>query len=190
MIFSRIHLIIMSFLFTCSVFTHAEMKVLDDVHLDAINGQGGVYLTGEFILNRDGGPLWSNQAGQLDSEGGTKVVRDCGAQECGLRVAILVDKNVGGWFVLDDVSGGFAFEGLTLRTEYIEKDEEDGDFNKTVLKLGLPDKVKMTNYKYTIAASNGGQWSDDVNYKQTDMFGVQQHGEVTLKGNLLMFPVD
>lgn len=173
----------------------SEMKPLDDENLDNINGQGGVYLTGEFTINKDGGPLWGATAGQLDPKGGTKITRNCGdavtpTKECGMRIAVLVDQAAGGWYVFDDVSGGFSFEGLTLRTEYIDKDEEGNDFKKEVLKIGLPDKVKMNNYKFSVAASNSGQWSSDAGFKQTNIFGVQQHGEVTLKGNLLMFPID
>lgn len=177
-----------------SQLSQAEMKPISDEHLDGINGQGGVYLTGEFTINKEGGPLWGAVDGELDPKGGAKVTRNCGdavtPDECGMRIAVLVDKAIGGWYVLDDVSGGFSFEGLTLRTEFIEKDEEGGDFNKEVLKVGLPDTVKMSDYNFTFAVSNSGQWSSAPGFKQTNIFGIHQDGDITLKGNLLLFPVD
>jgi len=170
-------------LITLSLPLNAEMKPLTDSALDNISGQGGVYLTGEFTINKNPGPLWA-----------TTGDRNCGSASdpkvCGLRFAVSVDGGGSEWYVLDDVSGGMAFEGLTLRTEFIAQDEEGNDFNKEVLKVGLPGKVKMTDYKFTFAFSNQGAWSDDAGFRQTDIFGIQQDGDITLKGNLIMFPTE
>ncbi len=35
----------------------AEMQPFSDASLSAMNGQGGVYLSGEFSINKDGGVL-------------------------------------------------------------------------------------------------------------------------------------
>ena len=38
--------------------TLAEMQALDDSTLSEMSGQGGVYLSGEFSINKNGGVLW------------------------------------------------------------------------------------------------------------------------------------
>jgi len=35
----------------------AEMEAIDDFDLSEISGKGGVYLSGEFAINKDGGLL-------------------------------------------------------------------------------------------------------------------------------------
>lgn len=40
----------------------AELQALDDSALSQLNGQGVVYLSGEFSINKDGGVLWSKPA--------------------------------------------------------------------------------------------------------------------------------
>ena len=160
--------------------TYAELRPLAAEEMDSVSGQGGVYLSGEFTINKDGGPLWDN------SRNGKNCVG-----KCGLRFAISVDDSGNEWYVLDDVSGGMSFEGLTMRTEYIDKDEEGGNFDKEVLKVGLPGKVKMNDYKFTFAFSNKGAYGEGgSSFRQTDIFSVRQNGDVTLKGNLLLFPTD
>ena len=159
---------------------NAELKPLAPDEMDSVSGQGGVYLSGEITINKNGGPLWDNSRNGQNCSG-----------KCGLRFAVSVDASGNEWYVLDDVSGGMSFEGLTLRTEYIEKDEEGGDFDKEVLKVGLPGKVKMNDYKFTFAFANKGAYGEGgSSFRQTDIFSVRQDGDVTLKGNLLLFPTD
>lgn len=170
------------FLVGLPVFSYAEMKPLAEEELDNVSGQGGVYLTGEFSINKDPGPLWKTTSDRACGPNNNEV--------CGLRLAVSVDNGGSEWYVLDNVSGGMSFEGLTLRTEHIDQDEKGNAFGKEVLKIGLPGKVKMNDYKFTFAFSNKGAWENSPSFKQTDIFGIQQDGDVTLKGNLILFPTD
>ena len=173
-------------LFISSLVLALEPLTNDD--LDAVHGQGGVYLTGEFTINKDGGPLWSVSAGALDEFGGAKQQRNCGSsanpKECGLRVGYKLNE---GWLVLDDVTGGFAFEGLTLRTRYIATDEKGDNFDKEVVEIGLPKQVRSNEFRYTLATSSSGTW---VNNADSRILSVRQDGTINMQGNLLLFPVE
>tara|TARA_B100001250_G_scaffold413168_2_gene446424 strand:+ start:636 stop:1271 length:636 start_codon:yes stop_codon:yes gene_type:complete len=191
----------------------AELKPITDSDLVEISGQGGVYLSGEIAINKDGGPLWSATPGQLDDFGNEKVVRNCGTaaepEECGLRFAVKLNSNSEGWYVLDDLSGGFSFEGLTLRTENrptaIDYDyTTDGGqtytptevaFDKEVVVIGLPGTVGFNNFKFTYAVANNGEWGQSPDggvtpFVQTDLYGIRLDGDITLQGNLLLYPVN
>lgn len=175
--------------FLMSVLTAFAMEPLDSDELDAVHGQGGVYLTGEFTINKDGGPLWSINPGISDGRDGIKETRNCGSagapKECGMRLAFKVEEGSSdGWVVLDDVTGSFSFEGLTLRTRTVTTNEG----NKEVLEVGLPGQVRTKEFRYTLAFSNSGEWSPSI--QQTNIFSVRQNGIVNLQGNLLMFPVE
>lgn len=165
------------------------LEPLDADALDAVHGQGGVYLTGEFTINKNGGPLWSIQNGALDDRGGVKEFRNCGTagspRECGMRLAFKVEEGTqDGWVVLDDVTGSFAFEGLTLRTRSVATNNG----NKEVLEVGLPGQIRSNEFRYTVAFSNSGEWSPSI--EQTNILTVRQNGIVNLQGNLLLFPVE
>lgn len=188
----------------------AELAPMAEGEMESVTGQGGVYLSGELAFNKDGGPLWGASTGQFDDFGVEKQLRNCGTdtdpKECGLRIASQLD--LGGWYVLDDMSGGFAFEGLTLRTSLRETalnyDLRDASgnpvveaFNKEVVEIGLPNTVSLNNFKFTLAVANSGEWKPDgtvlvdgSTFQQTNLFGIQMHGDITLKGNLLLFPVN
>ncbi|MEQ3634529.1 MULTISPECIES: DUF6160 family protein [Thalassolituus] len=193
-----------------SVSVFAELAPMEEAEMESVTGQGGVYLSGEFAFNKDGGPLWGATSGQFDEFGTEKQVRNCGTasepEECGIRIAAQLDQ--GGWYVLDDLSGGFAFEGLTLRTSFRETalnyDVRDASgnpvveaFNKEVVEIGLPKTVSLNNFKFTLAVANSGEWkpdgtvlADGNTFQQTNLFGIQMNGDITLKGNLLLFPVN
>lgn len=167
----------------------SALEPLDADQLDAVYGQGGVYLTGEFSVNSRGGPLWSVNSGVLDERGMLKEQRNCGSsaspKDCGLRMAFKIEEGAdGGWVVLDDVTGRFAFEGLTLRTRTVATPAG----NQDVLEVGLPGEVRTTDYRYTLAFSNAGEWSPDI--QQSNILTVRQNGVINLQGNLLLFPVE
>lgn len=198
----------------------AELQSMDESNMAEISGQGGVYLSGEFTINKNGGPLWTTTPDDVsdvdapleafDDFGVRKEFRDCGTQgdpqECGLRFAIKLNGNSEGWYVLDDLSGGMSFEGLTLRTEMIttakDYDVAPGSsdsfnvvpINEEVLQIGLPGTVSFSNFKFKYAVANNGEYGIDPSqgtpFKQTEIFGVELDGDITLKGNLLLFPVD
>ena len=87
-----------------SSFSYAEMASIGDDELSEVTGQSGVYLSGEISINEEGGPLSNSYFG--DCSDSTKV--------CGARIAAQTSLG-GGWFVLDNIRGTIAFEGLTLQ---------------------------------------------------------------------------
>jgi len=198
---------------------HADMQALTEETLADISGQGGVYLSGEFAINKEGGPLWDDPAevsgftpgtrpyyttnGSIDSDRAADV---CDNGICGLRLAIKLNENSEGWYVIDDLSGGFAFEGLTLRTrlvgdvvDYDVWDSGTGDFavgnvSKEILEIGLPGTVSFNKFKFKFAVANNGEFGVPMDngkeFRQTEIFGVQINGDLNIQGNLLMFPVE
>ena len=108
--------------------------------------------------------------------------------------------------MIDDLCGGMSFEGLTLRTVNIKSavdydvwDDNTNDFqivalDEEVLQIGLPGKVTFNDFKFKYAVANNGEFgvplADGTAFKQTEIFGVELNGAITLQGNLLLFPVD
>ncbi len=160
----------------------ADMERLGDEDMADVSGQGGgMSLSGDITFNEDGGPLKDSGLG----------FGECGQGErCGARVAAQLSED-GGWFVLDDIRGTFAFDGLTLRTRTID-DGFGGDgssFNREVLEIGMPDTARFENFSYTIATSSTARPSD-TGFQQTEQMTVEMDGEMTLDGNMLVFPLD
>ncbi len=156
----------------------AELSSIDDEVLSGISGQAGVYLTGEITINENGGPIQNAYFG--DCSDNTK--------RCGARLAYQTKQN-GGWFVLDDFKGGFSFQGLTLRVRDINSGfgGDGAKFNREVLEIGLPDQIKVDKLQYTYATSSTARPSD-AGFQQTDIYTVEIDGNITMQGNLLVFP--
>lgn len=156
----------------------AELTRLDDKSLSAVSGQGGIYLSGDISINEMGGPVENSYFGRCEDT----------TKKCGARFAYRL-KETGGWMVLDDIRGNFAFEGLTLRVRHIDSGfGGDGElFDRDVLELGLPDIVRFNDVRFKIAASNTPR-PTDPGFQQTDIFSVQMRGAVIMEGNLLVFP--
>lgn len=155
----------------------AELSSIEDDVLSGISGQAGVYLSGEITINENGGPIQNAYFG------------DCSdSKKCGARLAFQTKEN-GGWFVLDDFKGGFSFQGLTLRVRDIDSGfgGDGAKFNREVLEIGLPDQIKVDKLQYTYATSSTAR-PTDVGFQQTDIYTVEIDGNVTLQGNLLVFP--
>jgi hypothetical protein len=97
----------------------------------------------------------------------------------------------GGWFVLDNVRGGIAFEGLTVQVREINSGfGGDGAlFNRDVLEIGMPESLRFNDFGYTLATSSTER-PTDPGFEQVDLFTVELSGEVILEGNLLIFPTD
>jgi len=192
----------------------AEMEAIDDFDLSEISGKGGVYLSGEFAINKDGGPLWDDPNEVSGFTPGSRPIFDgagniVGSEECengicGLRLAIKLNENSEGWYVMDDVSGGMSFEGLTLQTEtlttatnydvWVDGGFEEKAVDDEVLKIGLPGTITFNDFKFKFAVANNGEFGvplqDGTAFRQTEIFGVQLDGNITVGGNLLLFPVD
>lgn len=156
----------------------AEMSLINDEDLSDVAGQGGIYLSGDISINELGGPVENSYFGRCDDA----------SKKCGARLAYRL-KETGGWMVLDDIRGSFAFEGLTLRVRTIDSGfAGDGElFNREVLELGLPNTVRFNDVRYKIAASSTAR-PTDPGFQQTDMFSVEMQGDVIMEGNLLVFP--
>ena len=182
---------------------YAEMQALDDDTLSSMNGQGGVYLSGEFSINKDGGVLWSTPSSNNPSTW-TASQRSCATagastpENCGMRVAIRSEAE-GGWYVLDNLKGVFSFEGLTLRTRTINSgfNGDGAAFNQDVLEFGLPNEVKFKDGSFAFGVANQGGWQNkslsvanggNPSYQQTNIFSAKIDGTIRMLGNVLIFP--
>lgn len=156
----------------------AELNRLDDQALGEVSGQGGIYLSGDISINEMGGPIENSYFGRCDDPD----------RKCGARLAYRL-KEDGGWMVLDEIRGNFAFEGLTLRVRSIDSGfGGDGElFNRNVMEIGLPDTVRFNDVRFKIAGSNMPR-PTDPGFRQTDIFAVEMQGDVVMEGNLLIFP--
>ena len=176
------HLLFISFVssFLFARIASAELQSIADETLSEVTGQSGVYLSGEITINEAGGPLADSYFGLCTDVG--KV--------CGARIAMQTEQN-GGWFVIDNLRGGIAFEGLTMRIREINSGfGGDGAlFNRDVLEIGLPESIRFDEFQFTLAGSATERPSGS-GFEQVDLFGVEMSGEATLKGNLLVFPTD
>ncbi|WP_044873485.1 DUF6160 family protein [Pseudomonas sp. LFM046] len=182
---------------------HAELQALEDSDLSRMSGQGGVYLSGEFSINKNGGVLWNTPASN-DPATWTVNQRSCAAagastpESCGLRLAIRAEQN-GGWYVLDNLKGIFSFEGLTLTTRTINSGfgGDGAGFNQDVLDFGLPNEMRFKNGSYTFAVANEGGWRNKAgtianggspSYQQTIVFSAKIDGTLRMQGSVLIFP--
>lgn len=156
----------------------ADMTRLGDDDLASVSGQGGIYLSGDISINEMGGPIENDYFGACDDA----------TKKCGARLAWRLKEN-GGWVVLDDIRGNFSFEGLTLRTRYIDSGfGGDGAlFSGDVLELGLPNTVRFNDVRFKMGFSNLPT-PTDPGFQQTDIFTVDMRGQVIMEGNLLVFP--
>lgn len=156
----------------------AELQSIDDNDLSSVTGQAGVYLTGEVTINEEGGPLENSYFGSCSDP----------SKKCGARLAFQTQQN-GGWFVLDNVKGSISFEGLTFQVRNIASGfGGDGAlFNRDVMEIGLPESIRMNDFQYTLATGSSSR-PTDASYKQVDLMTVEMSGDLTLQGNLLVFP--
>lgn len=157
---------------------NAQLASLNDSALSGVSGQGGVYLSGEISINEHGGPIQNAYFGDCTNA----------SQRCGARIAFQTKQN-GGWFVLDDFKGSFSFQGLTLRVRNINSGfgGDGAQFNRDVLEIGLPDVIKVNQLQFTYATSSTARPSD-AGFQQTDIYTVKMDGDVTMQGNILVFP--
>lgn len=181
----------------------AEMQALDDASLSELSGRGGVYLSGELSINKDGGVLWSTPGSNTPSTW-TSSQRSCATagaatpEHCGMRLAIRSEA-AGGWYVLDNLKGIFSFEGLTLRTRTINSgfNGDGAGFNQDVLVFGLPNQVKFKDGSFAFGVANQGGWQNKAlslanggnpSYQQTNIFSAKIDGSIRMQGNVLIFP--
>jgi hypothetical protein len=156
----------------------AQLSSLNDSALSGVSGQAGVYLSGQISINEHGGPIQNAYFGDCTNA----------SQRCGARIAIQTKQN-GGWFVLDNFKGSFSFQGLTLRVRNINSGfgGDGAQFNRDVLEIGLPDVIKVNQLQFTYATSSTAR-PTDTGFQQTDILTVKMNGDVTMQGNILVFP--
>jgi len=154
----------------------ADMAAIDDQDLSGVTGQSGIYLSGEMAINQNGGPLADAYFGS------------CIDHVCGGRIAAQTQAG-GGWFVIDNIRGTLAFEGLTMQLRTINSGfGGDGAlFNRDVLEIGMPESLRLSGFQFTLATSSTSR-PTEPGFNQVDLFSVEMSGEVTLEGNLLVFP--
>ena len=190
-------------LVACTFTAHAELQPLADDELSKQSGQGGVYLSGEFSINKNGGVLWktpatTNAATWAANERSCATKGSSTPESCGMRLAIRSEA-AGGWYVLDNIKGIFSFEGLTLRTRVINSGfgGDGAAFNQDVLEFGLPNEVKFKDGSFGFAVANQGAWRNnlgtvanggDATYQQTSIFSAKIDGTIRMQGNVLVFP--
>lgn len=177
----------------------AEMQALDDSTLSEMSGQGGVYLSGEFSINKDGGVLWGTPATNNPAQW-TANQRSCalaGAtspESCGMRVAVRSGANAG-WYVLDNLKGIFSFEGLTLDTRTLTSASGE----REVLALGLPNEIRFKDGNFSFGVASQGGWKNkalsaanggDPSYQQTNIFSAKIDGSIRMQGSVLVFPTN
>ncbi|RIA17799.1 hypothetical protein DFO61_5171 [Ectopseudomonas oleovorans] len=177
----------------------AEMQALDDSILSEMSGQGGVYLSGEFSINKDGGVLWGTPATNNPAQW-TANQRSCalaGAtspESCGMRVAVRSGANAG-WYVLDNLKGIFSFEGLTLDTRTLTSASGE----REVLALGLPNEIRFKDGNFSFGVASQGGWKNkalsaanggDPSYQQTNIFSAKIDGSIRMQGSVLVFPTN
>lgn len=138
----------------------AELQPLDDGALSEMSGQGGVYLSGEFSINKDGGVLWdtpaSNNPALWTANQRSCALAGAGSPEsCGMRLAIRSGANAG-WYVLDNLKGIFSFEGLTLDTRTLTGAGGEQD----VLALGLPNEIRFKDGNFSFGVASQGGWKN------------------------------
>lgn len=177
----------------------AEMQALDDSALSEMSGQGGVYLSGEFSINKDGGVLWGTPATNNPAQW-TANQRSCalaGAaspESCGMRVAVRSGANAG-WYVLDNLKGIFSFEGLTLDARTLTSASGE----REVLVLGLPNEIRFKDGNFSFGVASQGGWKNkalsaanggDPSYQQTNIFSAKIDGSIRMQGSVLVFPTN
>ncbi|MFT5781221.1 MAG: hypothetical protein ACI9EB_000582 [Pseudomonas sp.] len=188
----------------CSLNSWAELRPLQGDELSQQSGQGGVYLSGEFSINKNGGRLWSTPT-TTNAASWRAGQRSCATQgsstpeSCGLRVAIRAEQ-AGGWYVLYNIKGIFSFEGLTLRTRVVNSGFAGygAGFNQDVLEFGLPNEVKFKDTSFIFAVANKGEWRNnavgavdrDATFQQTNVFSAKIDGSIRMQGNVLVFPTN
>jgi len=183
--------LVLSYFISVSCFALEEMS---DENLAHVTGQNGVTVSGELIINESGGPLGLGDTGNSGVWGTCDEVAGATADRCGARLAVQPSEN-GGWIAMDDMQGGIAFEGMTIRSRVIDSASDDfgGDESEvgidgmTVLEIGLPEKLTFDNFQYSIVTSSEGR-PTDVGYQQQVRAGIDFNGSINLRGNLLVFP--
>lgn len=177
----------------------AEMQALDDSTLSEMSGQGGVYLSGEFSINKDGGVLWdtpiTNDPAQWTANQRSCALAGAASPEsCGMRVAVRSGAN-SGWYVLDNLKGIFSFEGLTLDTRTLTSASGE----REVLALGLPNEIRFKDGNFAFGVASQGGWKNkalsaanggDPNYQQTNIFSARIDGAIRMQGSVLVFPAN
>lgn len=181
---------VLSLLSLFNIAVSHSLEPLDENGLKNITGQGGVYLSGDITINDTGGPLNNT----TDASNPAIWQKTCSTsstdKRCGARIAVNAgDGASSGWLVLDNIRGRFSFEGITLKTRTIDSgfDGDGTSFNNDVLEIGLPNTIKYSNVSFTLANSSHARPTDS-GFNQTDIFNVNIDGDVSLRGNLLLFP--
>lgn len=177
------------------------LEPLAEEELQQVLGRGGVYLSGDITINEAGGPLNDSMDASNPAIWQANCTTVSTNERCGARIAVNTgDGANSGWLVLDNIRGRFSFEGMTLKTRTINSGFDNGgsptdldyvsdgaSFNGDVLEIGLPNTIKYSNVSFTLANSSKAR-PTDIGFSQTDILSVKIDGDVTLRGNLLIFP--
>ncbi|MCJ2359195.1 hypothetical protein IPC1339_23945 [Pseudomonas aeruginosa] len=148
----------------------AELRSLGDSDLDDVVGQAGISISASLNLQEN--------PSQTRCAGG-----------CGARLAIQPAGSGNNYLVIDDISGKFSFDEVTLDVVTI-KDGFGGDgaaFNRPVLRVGLKD-TSFQDLRFTIAGANKARGTDP-GLVQTKLVSARIDGTLKLQGNVNIFTV-
>ncbi|MFU7187740.1 DUF6160 family protein [Pseudomonas aeruginosa] len=148
----------------------AELRSLGDSDLDDVVGQAGISISASLNLQEN--------PSQTRCAGG-----------CGARLAIQPAGSGNNYLVIDEISGKFSFDEVTLDVVTI-KDGFGGDgaaFNRPVLRVGLKD-TSFQDLRFTIAGANKARGTDP-GLVQTNLVSARIDGTLKLQGNVNIFTV-
>lgn len=118
-----------------------------------------------------------------------KILRRRAAPAAAARLAIQPAGSGNNYLVIDDISGKFSFDEVTLDVVTI-KDGFGGDgaaFNRPVLRVGLKD-TSFQDLRFTIAGANKARGTDP-GLVQTNLVSARIDGTLKLQGNVNIFTV-
>ena len=146
----------------------ADLQPLEETELAAVNGQDGLSISASI--------RFSPNPALTRCPGG-----------CGTRVAFRPGQN-GGVIVIDNLKGGFSFDGVTLDVVTIKDgfNGEGAQFNSDALKIGLRE-THLHDVQFTLSGANRAN-ATGPGYEQADLLTYRSNGQVQLRGDLYIFP--
>ncbi|WBG63803.1 DUF6160 family protein [Pseudomonas citronellolis] len=148
----------------------AELRTLPDDDLGQVVGQDGLSLGVTVNIQK------------------TPSITRCPGG-CGARVAIQPAGSGNNFLVLDNISGTFSFDEVTVDILSINSGfgGDGAAFNRQVLRVGLKD-VNFDGISLTLAGANKAR-STDAGLVQTDLLSARVDGVLHVQGNLNLFQV-
>ena len=148
----------------------AELRTLPDDDLGQVVGQDGLSLGVTVNIQK------------------TPSITRCPGG-CGARVAIQPAGSGNNFLVLDNISGTFSFDEVTVDILSINSGfgGDGAAFNRPVLRVGLKD-TSFQDLRFTIAGANKARGTDP-GLVQTNLVSARIDGTLKLQGHVNIFTV-